>query len=139
MEIDLEQLWERSHMQTVEALIAMEEGDLCGEVFNAINFAHNTLSDKMFEETEEGKYNRDILSGEELHNTYMDLYTKYYAKHLGDFIPEEDDHEEYARGVAEECGTDFQPNTFIRLDILHTALDRIGYDDAIRLLLVRNS
>ena len=139
MKIDLETVWERSHMQTVEALIAMEEGDLDNKIFTVINMAHNELSDALFLETGEAKYNRDIIHGVELHNTYVDLYAKYYAKHLADFIPEEDDHEEYARNTAEECGSDFNTHIHMRVDILHTALDRIGYDDAIRLVLIRNN
>ena len=90
MEIQKEVLWERSHVQLVESIMSHEDGDLSMDILHLVNNAHNALSDHLYEETEEDRYNRDILHGVELHNTYVDLYTKYYTKHLNDFIDDND-------------------------------------------------
>ena len=137
MEIDLEVIWERSHMQAVEVFIACEGGDLDWTIFKQYNDAHNTLSDLMYEDNEEDKYNQRLSSGQSLWNDYVDVFTKYYTKHLDFFIPDDNDNALYAQNTARGCGCDIPSNIEVRQDILHSALNRISYADANRLMMIR--
>jgi hypothetical protein len=137
MDIDTQVIWENSHNLTVETFMACEAGELGWEVFTAVNDAHNTISDVKFEEEEHPAYNRDIFSEEALHNKYVELFGARYGYHLNQLEPN-DNNIAHAKNVAEECGSDFPLNMSVREDILSTAVDRIAYNDAIRIIVARS-